>query len=353
MIRRLSLAASLAALAACTSATPEQRRLADTSAALGGRDRLRASRPLVLEGDGAMWNVGQDMTIDATGQTFAVTATAALSMSDGRRMRVQQTRTPNFLYFQGQAPQTSGLRNRRRCRLHRRCGNGSPTRAGAATARDRQAELFHHPLVLLAAAAQGKASVANVRTEDNEQLADITPNGSTTAFTIVSDTATHVPSRIRSRAAHPNLGDVIVETRFTEYADGPSGLKSPRRLAAFIDRFKSSELRLTKVDSADPGDVAAPEAVRAAAVPTPPAPSVVAEVVAPGVWLLAGQSHHSVLVEFGDHLMLVEAPQSEARTLAAIAKARELVPGKPLHSSSARIFISTTPPACAPLSRRA
>jgi glyoxylase-like metal-dependent hydrolase (beta-lactamase superfamily II) len=37
-----------------------------------------------------------------------------------------------------------------------------------------------------------------------------------------------------------------------------------------------------------------------------------------------------VLVEFADHLMLIEAPLSEARTLAVIAKARELKPGKPL-----------------------
>ncbi len=48
------------------------------------------------------------------------------------------------------------------------------------------------------------------------------------------------------------------------------------------------------------------------------------------MWLLAGQSHHSVLVEFADHLMLIEAPQSEARTLAVIAKAKETVPNKPL-----------------------
>ena len=54
------------------------------------------------------------------------------------------------------------------------------------------------------------------------------------------------------------------------------------------------------------------------------------DAVAKGVWLLAGQSHHSALVEFSDHLMLIDAPQSEARTLAVIAKARETVPGKPL-----------------------
>jgi glyoxylase-like metal-dependent hydrolase (beta-lactamase superfamily II) len=48
------------------------------------------------------------------------------------------------------------------------------------------------------------------------------------------------------------------------------------------------------------------------------------------VWLLAGQSHHSVLVEFSDHTMLIEAPQHEARTQAVIAKAREVQPNKPL-----------------------
>ena len=110
-----------------------------------------------------------------------------------------------------------------------------------------------------------------------------------------------------------------------------SGLKLPRRLETQTDRFKTAELRLARATvDGDAGEVAAPEAARTAAAPAPAAPSVVAEVVAPGVWLLGGQSHHSALIEFGDHLLLVEAPQSEARTLAAIAKARELVPGKPL-----------------------
>jgi glyoxylase-like metal-dependent hydrolase (beta-lactamase superfamily II) len=65
-------------------------------------------------------------------------------------------------------------------------------------------------------------------------------------------------------------------------------------------------------------------------MPTTAAPDVVAETVAPGVWLLAGQSHHSALIELSDHLMLIDAPQSEARTLAVIATARELQPNKPL-----------------------
>src|SRR6266436_482697 len=62
---------------------------------------------------------------------------------------------------------------------------------------------------------------------------------------------------------------------------------------------------------------------------TPPA-NVTAEELAKGVWFLAGQSHHSVLVEFSDHLTLIEAPQNDTRTLAVIAKAKTLRPGKPL-----------------------
>ena len=48
-----------------------------------------------------------------------------------------------------------------------------------------------------------------------------------------------------------------------------------------------------------------------------------AEALAPGIWLIGGGSHHSVLVEFSDHLTLIEAPLNDVRTLAAIAKARE------------------------------
>ena len=52
--------------------------------------------------------------------------------------------------------------------------------------------------------------------------------------------------------------------------------------------------------------------------------------LADGVWHLNGQSHHSVVVEFSDHLMLIEAPQNETRALAVIARARELRADKPL-----------------------
>ncbi len=327
-MRRTLVLALLVTGMGCAAATPEERALYETVAALGGGDRLFSANALVLEGEGTHWNVGQDMTIDATGQTFAVTPYRRTIDIGKGRMLVQQTRTPNFLYFQGPLPQQQlfGLDGDV---AYSASTSGTATRGNAQAVRDRTAELYHHPVVLVRTALGGQARLGNLRSEGPERLLDITvANGST--FTMAVDAATHLPTRIRSASHHPNLGDVTVETTFADYTE-VSGLKLPQRLVTTIDRFKSSEYRLSRASlPAELEDIAAPAAVRDAAPPVPGPITVTADVIAPGVWLLGGQSHHSALLEFADHLVLVEAPQSEARTLAVIAKAREVVPGKPL-----------------------
>src|SRR3954454_18158249 len=93
-------------IGACTRATPEQQVINDAAAALGGKDRILAVRTLVIEGDGANGNPGQDLTPERTVQTFTVTKYKREIDLAGGRMRVEQTRTPAFPYFQGQQPQT-------------------------------------------------------------------------------------------------------------------------------------------------------------------------------------------------------------------------------------------------------
>jgi glyoxylase-like metal-dependent hydrolase (beta-lactamase superfamily II) len=150
-------------------------------------------------------------------------------------------------------------------------------------------------------------------------------------LTLVLDAATGLPARVRSRAYNANLGDVTIETSFAGYQD-VDGVQLPTTLTTRTDDVQTAELRLTnQVVDGDVGDLAAPAAAAEATPASGPAPAnVVVERVANGIWHLAGQSHHSVLVEFADHLTLIEAPQNETRTLAVIAAARELRPGKPL-----------------------
>src|SRR5262245_17256261 len=67
------LVLSATATAACTRATPEQQVINDAAAALGGRDRILAVKTLVIEGDGANGNLGQDLTPERSVQTFTLT----------------------------------------------------------------------------------------------------------------------------------------------------------------------------------------------------------------------------------------------------------------------------------------
>jgi glyoxylase-like metal-dependent hydrolase (beta-lactamase superfamily II) len=94
-------------------------------------------------------------------------------------------------------------------------------------------------------------------------------------------------------------------------------------------------------------DLAVPEAVRAFKTP---AVEVTVDKVANGVYYLRGGSHHSLAIDQADHIVVVEGPQNEARSDAVIAKAKELIPNKPIryvvnthvhfdHSGGLRTFV--------------
>jgi glyoxylase-like metal-dependent hydrolase (beta-lactamase superfamily II) len=313
-------------LAGCTQATPEQQFVDDAMQAIGGRDRVLAARTLAIEGEGVNYNLGQDMRPEARTQTFAISNYTRRFDLANARQRVEQTRTPKFAYFQGPQPQTQvqGLDGAVAFNVN---AQGQATRVAAQAETDRRADFYHHPLTLLRATADQNARVTNVRAVGTARQADIT-TAAGPVVTLAIDAA-GVPLSAASRTYHPNLGDVVITTQFADYGD-VNGLRLPARLSAQVDEFTIWEIRATRqtIDG-EVGDLAAPAAVTAKPA-APPAPNVTAEPIGKGLWFLAGQSHHSVLVEFPDYLMLIEAPQSEARTQAVIAKAKETVPNKPL-----------------------
>ncbi len=58
--------------------------------------------------------------------------------------------------------------------------------------------------------------------------------------------------------------------------------------------------------------------------------TVTSQKLADGVFWLTGGSHHSLAIEMKDHIVLVDTPNGEARASAVIARAKELIPGKPI-----------------------
>ena len=327
MERVLALLA-LAMIAACTQQTPEQRIVDEAAAALGGAERLRSVRTIVIEGEGSQYNLGQDLSPDAKGQNFVFTQyRRAIDVAE-HRARTELTRVPKFTYWQGLAPQRQihGVDNAVGYNV---AANGTASRVAHAAADDRRAELLRHPIIAVRAALDPAARIMNLRTEGSESILDaVTSDGR--AYTIALDAATKLPTRVTTAANHVNLGDVFISTAFADYQN-VGGLQLPTHLTTKTDDVTTVEVRVTRqsVDH-DAGDLAAPPAVASASPPTPQTPVVTVEQVSPGFWLLAGGSHHSALVEFADRLMLIDAPQNDARTLAVIAKARELRPAKPL-----------------------
>ena len=311
--------------AGCTPRPPEQQFIDDAMRAVGGRARVEAVKTIVIEGTGVNYNLGQDMKPEAATQQFAISGYKRQIDVEKGGQRVEQTRTPKFAYFQGPQPQVQIQV------LDGDIGfnvgaNGAATRLGTATAeRDRRTDYFHHPITALKAATVPLTTISNVRTVGSVRQADFAFRDR--AWTMTIDAA-GLPLSIATRTYHPNLGDVVMTTTFADYQD-VNGLKLPAKLTGKVDEFTTYEIQASK--QATDADVitgsAPPEMVKPVA---PAPPNVTVTPIGKGVWLLAGQSHHSVLVEFADHLMLIEAPQSEARTLAVLAKAKETVPKKPL-----------------------
>ena len=312
-------------LTACTPPTLEQRFVDEVAEALGGRARIAQLRTVALVGEGTSYNLGQDLRPEAAGQSFAVANYTRRLDLVANRARVEQTRTPHFTYFQGPDPQRQ-IFGIDADLVYTVNAAGAASRVTGQGAVDRRIDAFGHPLAIMRAALSPGAAIANVRTEGAERMADIT-TGTGLTFILAVD-ATGLPVRASVNTRHFNLGDVTVSMAFADYQD-VNGLKLPRRITTKVDDFVTAKLRVRQqaVDS-DLGGLSAPALPLAPAAP--PAPVVTVEPVGRGLWLLAGQSHHSALVEFADHLVLIEAPQSEARTLAVIARARETVPAKPL-----------------------
>jgi hypothetical protein len=313
---------ALALAGACTQVPPEKRVIDAAAAALGGKDRIQAARTLVIDGQGASPNVGQNTMPDGALPVWKVTHyKRTIDLANGRT-RVQQVRTAQFL-FAGATVQRQDQGLDADVAFNVGPG-GQATRAGKAAARDRRIELLHHPLTIVRAALDPAARVTNLRLQDGNELVDIT-TAKGDQLTLAVDATTKLPSRVTSMSDNPNIGDVAITTAFAEYED-VNGLKLPKHLTTTMDRYPQFDLQVSNnaVDG-DTGDLAAPDAVKGAGVPEPPPVSVTAERVGKGIWWLAGSGNHrSVVFEFDDHLTLFEVPVDEARSKAVIDTARTL-----------------------------
>jgi glyoxylase-like metal-dependent hydrolase (beta-lactamase superfamily II) len=123
---------------------------------------------------------------------------------------------------------------------------------------------------------------------------------------------------------NPVMGDMLCEAGFTQYRDF-GGVMFPSHIVRTQGGKMRLEIWVAELKVNPPVLIAVPDGMREAM--TAPV-KVTVDKLADGVYWLRGFQWHSVAVDQGDHIVMIDAPLDEARSLAVIAKTKETIPGK-------------------------
>lgn len=150
------------------------------------------------------------------------------------------------------------------------------------------------------------------------------------------DRLTNLPVATETIRDDDIYGDRRTVTWYTRWQQaGP--VKIPRQVDVMANDRLLSHTVVTGVTTNQALDAAAftiPDSIRARAPAplnapaAPPAVAVTLNEIAPGLWRAEGGSHHTLVVEQGTNLLLVEAPQSAARMNAVLDTLRSRLPNR-------------------------
>ncbi|QSA95477.1 MBL fold metallo-hydrolase [Methylococcus sp. EFPC2] len=131
--------------------------------------------------------------------------------------------------------------------------------------------------------------------------------------------------KVRTWIDNPVLGDTLVETKFSDYKDF-GGIQFPSHIVRNQGGYPVLDINVASARKNPGVDIKVPQDLAKA-----PAVVVNSEKLAEGVYYLTGGTHHSLAIEQADHIAIIEAPLNEERSQAVIAKAKELIPNKPIN----------------------
>jgi hypothetical protein len=339
MLRGAIAALACTLLLPAAAQTPEQQVVNDAAIALGGPDRVMAVKTMVLEGAGNFVGITSLRYDDDIGFKSAIEQLRdirrAYDLANGRA-RFELTRMVEYPFYIGDAPTRTiqGLDGKVAFNINPANQNATPAFGNQASGR--RLEYLRHPLTLVRAALGPNAKVSNSRTQGAERMVDIAIDD-LPPLTLAISATTKLPTRIFEMVDNNIFGDTLQALEFTEYK-AVNGLQLPTLITNWQDKRENGQIRIhrTTIDG-DAGSLVAPASLAAAqsqggrgggrgGLPPPGNP---AQELAKGLWRVTGTTHHSLIVEFNDHLMVVEANNPE-RVAAVWARAKELRPNKPI-----------------------
>ncbi len=197
-----------------------------------------------------------------------------------------------------------------------------------ATSWNTQANVWISPFVFLKAAMATNDATVKAETLDGDKFNVVTfalQNKYKIAGYI---NANNLVERVQTWIDNDVLGDMLVEGVYKDYKDF-SGVKFPTMI---IEKQGGFPVLMLVVSDVKPNAAVNIPSQQTETQPAGPAQTVAvqSEKVADGIFYLRGGTHHSVAIEFADHVVVVEGPLTEQRSLAVIAEVKKLVPNKPI-----------------------
>ena len=213
--------------------------------------------------------------------------------------------------------------------------NQTITVAQAAASWGQALNIWTSPWGFLKLAAANNAKVTR---QGGQQVVSFSPAGFTSpsgsGYVLTGYISNqNLVTKVESRVDHAVVGDLLVKFEYSAYQN-MNGVQVPTRI---IQRQAGLQTFEASIESATPNPptlaelLAPPPAAGGAPAPaaaqSPAAPPV--ERIGDGVFKIGG-NYTSLAVDMGDHVLVVEAGQSDARGTAVMAAARQAIPGKPV-----------------------
>ena len=305
--------------AGCSQQTPLQK-----AAALLNADQVKS---IQFVGSGKNFSVGQNYTSTDPWPEVTVKSYTGLINFETNSARVELVREMGAVMPRGGGAPFFGEQRQVQVVSGDYAWNvppmpGAPAAPAPDTQPERMLAIWSTPTGFV------KAAMANNAT--------VTPNGTSSdlSFTVggkykmegTINADGHV-EKVRTWIDQPIVGDMLVETTYSDYKDFGNGVVRPSHLVVTQDGFPSLDLTISSVMANAAADITVPDNVKAF---QPPPITVTADKLANGVFYLKGGTHHSFAIEMADHIVVVDTPNNQARGEAVLAKAKEVIPNKPI-----------------------
>ena len=276
-------------------------------------------KSIEIQGSGVSYQVGQAYTAGQSFPQFTVRSfTRVMNYDTGSfRQEVLQTRTleppkGGGAYVRGEQKVVFLLSGDMAWNVTGETATPAPITLG-----DRQFQLWSTPHGVVKAAMAGKGAI------QGRAITFGVPGSFKATATL---DAANLIERVDGTLANTVVGDMPVSVTYADYRDF-GGVKFPTKIRQTYAGFPALELTVTDVKPNVAADIAVPDNIKQAENPYT---RVQSQKAADGVWYLTGGTHHSVVIEMSDHVIVVEGPLNDDRALAVIKETRTLVPSKPI-----------------------